>query len=119
WVVVRGVRRLEMSGSRGETAVCRRIFFFKQKTAYEIYREGGSRYVAIKYSIPARDLGSTVEEAMAKVDRQVKLPEGYHVTWAGEYESQKRSSKRLMVVGPLTLLLICSTLSTIFKSLKY
>ena len=43
--------------------------------ASEIYREGNSRYVAIKYSVPGRDLGSTVEEAMAKVNRQVKLPD--------------------------------------------
>ena len=45
--------------------------------ASEIYREGNSRYVAIKYSVPVRDLGSTVEEAIAKVNEQVKLPTGY------------------------------------------
>ncbi len=68
--------------------------------ASEIYREGNSRYVAIKYSVPVRDLGSTVEEAIAKVDKQVKLPPGYHIDWAGEYESQKRSQKRLLIVLP-------------------
>ncbi len=87
--------------------------------ASEIYREGSSRYVAIKYSVPARDLGSTVEEAMAKVDKQVKLPEGYRIDWAGEYESQKRSSKRLAVVVPITLLVICMILYTMFKSFKW
>ena len=45
--------------------------------ASEIYREGNSRYVAIKYSVRGRDLGSTVEEAIDKVDTQVKLPDGY------------------------------------------
>ena len=68
--------------------------------ASEIYREANSRYVAIKYSVRVRDLGSTVEEAMSKVNRQVKLPAGYHIDWAGEYESQKRSPKRLMIVLP-------------------
>ena len=87
--------------------------------ASEIYREASSRYVAIKYSVEGRDLGSTVEEAMAKVNRQVKLPEGYHVDWAGEYESQKRSSKRLAVVVPITLLVICVILFTMFKSFKW
>jgi cobalt-zinc-cadmium resistance protein CzcA len=87
--------------------------------ASEIYREGSSRYVAIKYSVPVRDLGSTVEEAMRKVDSQVKLPEGYHIDWAGEYESQKRSSKRLAVVVPITLLVICTILFTMFKSFKW
>ena len=87
--------------------------------ASEIYREGNSRYVAIKYSVPVRDLGSTVEEAIRKVDQQVKLPTGYRIDWAGEYESQKRSSKRLMVVLPITILVICMILYTMFKSFKW
>jgi heavy metal efflux system protein len=87
--------------------------------ASEIYREGNSRYVALKFSVPVRDLGSTVEEAMMKVNRQVKLPEGYHIDWAGEYESQKRSSKRLMIVLPITMLVICMILYTMFKSSKW
>jgi cobalt-zinc-cadmium resistance protein CzcA len=87
--------------------------------ASEIYREGNSRYVAIKYSVPVRDLGSAVEEAMHKVETQVKLPVGYHIDWAGEYESQKRSSKRLMIVLPITILVICMILYTMFKSFKW
>jgi heavy metal efflux system protein len=87
--------------------------------ASEIYREGNSRYVAIKYSVPVRDLGSTVEEAIAKVNKQVKLPAGYKVDWAGEYESQKRSSKRLMIVVPITILVICLILFTMFGSVKW
>jgi cobalt-zinc-cadmium resistance protein CzcA len=87
--------------------------------ASEIYREGNSRYVAIKYSVPVRDLGSTVEEAIRKVDAQVKLPTGYHIDWAGEYESQKRSQKRLMIVLPLTILVICIILYTMFDSAKW
>jgi len=87
--------------------------------ASEIYREGNSRYVAIKYSVPVRDLGSTVEEAMSKVNARVKLPAGYRIDWAGEYESQKRSQKRLSIVVPITLLVICMILYTMFKSLKW
>ena len=55
--------------------------------AEEVYREAGERYVAIKYSVRDRDLGSTVEEAIRKVNAQVKLPTGYKLDWAGEYES--------------------------------
>ncbi len=87
--------------------------------ASEIYREGNSRYVAIKYSVPVRDLGSTVEEAIRKVTQQVKLPTGYHIDWAGEYESQKRSQRRLMIVLPLTILVICMILYTMFHSVKW
>ncbi|MDQ6662902.1 MAG: CusA/CzcA family heavy metal efflux RND transporter [Acidobacteriota bacterium] len=87
--------------------------------ASEIYREGNSRYVAIKYSVPVRDLGSTVEEAMRKVNKDVKLPTGYRLDWAGEYESQKRSQKRLMIVLPLTIMVICMILYTMFNSPKW
>src|SRR6202040_414108 len=87
--------------------------------ASEIYREGNSRYVAIKYSVPVRDLGSTVEEAIDKVGKQVKLPEGYHIDWAGEYESQKRSQRRLAIVVPITLLVIFIILYTMFGSAKW
>ena len=87
--------------------------------ASEIYREENSRYVALKYSVPTRDLGSTVEEAMRKVNAQVKLPTGYKIDWAGEYESQKRSQKRLAVVLPLTILVIFMILYTMFNSIKW
>ena len=85
----------------------------------EIYREANSRYVAIKYSVRGRDLGSTVEEAIRKVNAQVKLPTGYTYDWAGEYESQKRSERRLLVVLPVTILVIFVILYTMFKSLKW
>jgi len=87
--------------------------------ASEIYREGNSRYVALKYGVVGRDLGSTVEEAIAKVTKQVKLPVGYRLDWAGEYESAKRSQRRLMIVVPITLLVICMILYTMFKSVKW
>jgi cobalt-zinc-cadmium resistance protein CzcA len=87
--------------------------------ANEIYREGNSRYVAIKYSVRGRDLGSTVEEAIKAVDKRVKLPTGYHVDWAGEYASQQRSQRRLMIVVPITVLIILVILYTMFNSLKW
>jgi cobalt-zinc-cadmium resistance protein CzcA len=87
--------------------------------ASEIYREENSRYVALKYSVVGRDLGSTVDEAIAKVTKQVKLPVGYKINWAGEYESAKRSQKRLAIVVPITLLVICMILYTMFASVKW
>ena len=87
--------------------------------ASEIYREENSRYVALKYSVRGRDLGSTVEEAIRKVDHQVKLPPGYRIDWAGEYASQKRSQKRLSIVVPITILVIFLILYTMFHSFKW
>jgi cobalt-zinc-cadmium resistance protein CzcA len=85
----------------------------------EIYREGNSRYVAIKFSVRGRDLGSTVEEAMRKVTASVKLPVGYTIDWAGEYESQKRSQRRLMIVLPVTIVAIFVILYAMFRSVKW
>ena len=87
--------------------------------AEEIYRESNQRYVAIKYSVRGRDLGSTVEEAIAKVNAQVKLPPGYHLDWAGEYQSQKRADKRLALVLPITITIIFIILYTMFRSAKW
>jgi cobalt-zinc-cadmium resistance protein CzcA len=75
--------------------------------------------VAIKYSVRGRDLGSTVEEAMKKVQQQVKVPQGYRLDWAGEYESQKRSEKRLLIVLPITILVIFIILYVMFGSWKW
>jgi cobalt-zinc-cadmium resistance protein CzcA len=85
----------------------------------EIYREANSRYVAVKFSVRGRDLGSTVEEAISKVNANVKLPQGYTIDWAGEYESQKRSQRRLMIVLPVTIVAIFVILYAMFASVKW
>jgi heavy metal efflux system protein len=85
----------------------------------EIYREGNQRYIAIKYSVRGRDLGGAVEEAIGKVSAQVQLPRGYHIDWAGEYESEKRAEARLLVIVPLTVLVIFGILYTMFRSFKW
>jgi len=85
----------------------------------QIYREANSRYVAVKFSVRGRDLGSTVEEAMKKVGASVKLPVGYTIDWAGEYENQKRSQRRLLIVLPATILAIFIILYAMFQSVKW
>jgi len=62
---------------------------------------------------------SLVEEAIAKVNAQVPLPPGYRFDWAGEYESQLRSERRLLVVIPITILLIFIILYSMFHSFKW
>ena len=111
------IRLLSPSGERVSLAQLTTVQ--TQDGASEIYREAGQRYVAIKYSVRGRDLGSTVEEAIAKVNKQVQLPSGYHMDWAGEYASQKRSQKRLMIVLPITLIIIFVILYTMFRSGKW
>lgn len=87
--------------------------------ASNIYREGNSRYVAIKYSVRGRDLGSTVRQAIEQVRQNVHLDEGYHLDWTGEYESQQRANRRLAVIVPITLLLMSFILYSAFDSWKW
>jgi heavy metal efflux system protein len=114
---IENIRLLAPSGERVSLAQLAKVDV--RDGASEIYREENSRYVAIKYSVRGRDLGSAVEEAMKLVKEKVKLPVGYHIDWAGEYESQKRSQKRLMIVVPITLLVIFIILYTMFSSAKW
>jgi cobalt-zinc-cadmium resistance protein CzcA len=114
---IENVRLLSPSGERVSLAQLTKVA--TTDGAEEIYREGEQRYIAVKYSVRGRDLGSTVEEAIDKVNKQVSLPAGYHIDWAGEYESQKRSQKRLLLVLPITILLIFVILYTMFKSGKW
>lgn len=77
---IANIRLLSPSGERVSLAQVTKQQI--EDGAEEIYREGGLRYVAIKYGIRNRDLGSTVEEAIAKVNKQVSLPPGYKLNWA-------------------------------------
>jgi heavy metal efflux system protein len=111
------VRLLAPSGERVSLAQLTKVN--TDDGAEEIYREHEQRYIAIKYSVRDRDLGSTVEEAIKKVHDDVKLPQGYHLDWAGEYKSKQRADKRLALITPITILVIFLILYSMFKSLKW
>ncbi len=111
------VRLLSPSGERVSLAQLTRVSV--RDGAYDIYREGNSRYIAVTFSVRGRDLGTTVEEAMKQINQKVKLPPGYRLEWAGEYESQQRANKRLAVIVPLTIMLIFMILYALFKSVKW
>jgi cobalt-zinc-cadmium resistance protein CzcA len=114
---IEDVRLLAPSGERVSLAQLTKVS--TDDGAEEINREGGQRYIAIKFSVEGRDLGSTVEEAIGKVEHNVKLPTGYHVEWAGEYASQQRANKRMALVIPITVLAIFLILYTMFRSVKW
>jgi cobalt-zinc-cadmium resistance protein CzcA len=114
---IANIRLLSPSGERVSLAQLCKIEM--KDGGSEIYREGNQRYVAVKYSVRGRDLGSTVEEALAKVNKQVQLPHGYHINWEGEYESEQRAAARLAIIVPLTVLIIFVILYTMFQSVKW
>jgi heavy metal efflux system protein len=114
---IENIRLLSPSGER--VSLAQLCTVEEREGGSEIYREGNQRYVAIKYSVRGRDLGGAVEEAIQKVNAQIQLPRGYHLDWAGEYESEKRAEARLLVIVPLTILLIFAILYAMFRSLKW
>ena len=79
-----------------------------------VYRENHERYCAVKFSVRDRDMGSAVDEARAAVGKAVKLPQGYRIEWSGDFENQKRASRRLAQVVPISLLLIFLILYLLF-----
>lgn len=68
-----------------------------------IYRDNNSRFIGVKFTVRDRDLGSTIAEAQRNVDAHVHLPQGYSITWTGEFENQVRASTRLGQVVPISL----------------
>ena len=111
------VRLLSPSGERVSLAQLATIEV--KDGAYDIYREGNGRYLAITFNVRGRDLGTTVEEAIKQIGEKVKLPPGYTVGSSGEYESEKRAEARLLLIVPLTILMIYIILYTMFKSVKW
>ncbi len=83
-----------------------------------IYRDNNLRYIAVKFSVRGRDLGSTIKEAQGKVSAAVRLPRGYFTTWNGEFENQVRASKTLARVVPICLLAIFLILFVTFNNVK-
>lgn len=89
-----------------------------QTGAFIIYRENNERYIPIKFSVRNRDLQSTVEEAQARLAKEVSLPERYRMEWAGQYDQLKEEQKRLAMVVPISLAIILFLLYTTFDSIK-
>ncbi|GIW53881.1 MAG: cation efflux system protein [Nitrospiraceae bacterium] len=89
-----------------------------QTGAFIIYRENNRRYIPIKFSVRDRDLASTVQEAQARLAKEVQLPERYAMEWAGQYDQLKDEQKRLTKVVPLSLVIVLVLLYTAFHSVK-
>jgi cobalt-zinc-cadmium resistance protein CzcA len=103
----------------GNTVPLREIASIKKISGISmIYRDDHQRYGAIKFSIRGRDMGSTVKEAQGKVNSQVKLPKGYSLQWAGDFENQQRATKRLSQAVPISLLIIFFILFILFGNFR-
>ncbi len=83
-----------------------------------ISREAGRAMAAVGIFIKDRDMGSLVAEMKQKVAANLKLPEGYNITWGGEFENQERAMGRLAAIIPISILLIFILLFQAFNSVK-
>ncbi len=83
-----------------------------------IYHESGERYIPVKFSVRDRDLGSAVTEAQQRIAKNIKLPPGYRLAWAGEFQDLEEAKARLEVIVPIALLLILVLLYSLFNSLR-
>jgi cobalt-zinc-cadmium resistance protein CzcA len=84
----------------------------------KVDRENAQRYVVVQSNVRDRDLVGFVEDAKAAVQQGIKLPEGYHITWGGQFENQQRAAARLTVVVPMALGLIFFLLFSTFGSVR-
>jgi heavy metal efflux system protein len=83
-----------------------------------IYHEQGERYIPVKFSVRDRDLGSAVAEAQGRIAQNVKLPSGYRLIWAGEFQDLENAKARLGLIVPISLLIILALLYGLFNSLR-
>ncbi|MBI5533622.1 MAG: efflux RND transporter permease subunit [Deltaproteobacteria bacterium] len=113
------LRRLQVGNNKGHLIPLGQLATLRYVSgASRIYRENNSRYIALKFSVRDRDLGSTVAEAQARVAAAVKVPDLYKVVWSGEFESQRRANKRLAIIVPLTLAGITALLILALRSVR-
>jgi cobalt-zinc-cadmium resistance protein CzcA len=84
-----------------------------------IFRENGRHYIPVKVSVRGRDLAGTIQDVQSRLAQKVHLPEGYHLEWAGEYDSLQKEQRRLAVIIPITLLIILALLFTAYNSLRH
>ncbi|MDE1163106.1 MAG: CusA/CzcA family heavy metal efflux RND transporter [Acidobacteriaceae bacterium] len=84
--------------------------------SFMIYREGGRRYIPIKFSVRERDLAATIEDLKHQLDQKIQLPAGYSLSWAGEFDSLQKEQQRLAIVIPISLVVIFLLLYLQFQS---
>ena len=84
-----------------------------------IYRENNSRYIGVQFSVEGRDLAGAVGDAIDQVNAKIKLPQGYHLDWGGEYTEYTASRAQLNIILPLTMALIFLLLFTLYSNFKF
>ncbi len=116
---VDSIRNLVLTASNGSRVPLSQVAEIKlAEGAAQITREDTRRRIGVELNVRGRDIGSFVEEAQAKIEKDVQLPPGYYLKWGGTFENLQRASARLLIVVPIALFLIFILLYTTFSSIK-
>jgi len=99
------IKQIRIATSSGYVPLSQVADIKSAEGASFIYREALQRYVPMRFSVRGRDMQTTIEDAKRTVARQIKLPEGVHLDWVGEYSELQQANRRLEIVIPLALLL--------------
>ncbi len=83
-----------------------------------IYHESVQRFIPVKFSVRGRDLGGTVEDAQQRIARNVQLPPGYRLVWAGEFGDLQEAKRRLEIIVPISFILIAGALYSLFNNFR-
>ncbi|UPY35121.1 CusA/CzcA family heavy metal efflux RND transporter [Sediminicoccus sp. KRV36] len=111
------IGRIPVGGPRGAVLADVANIQLVSGTAY-VYREDGSRYVPVRFSVRGRDPASAVLEAQALVDREVRLLPGYRLDWVGEFRNLQEAVKRLLTIVPVALIIIMVLLYVQFGNIR-
>ncbi|MBI5706421.1 MAG: efflux RND transporter permease subunit [Armatimonadetes bacterium] len=113
------IASLPVKASNGESVPLSSLAHIDNKPApAQISRESGKRRVVVQMNVRGTDMGTFVAQAQQAIQSKVKLPEGYYVTWGGQFENLQKASQRLMIVVPAALALIFMILFMTFGSIK-
>ncbi|MBS1823639.1 MAG: efflux RND transporter permease subunit [Acidobacteria bacterium] len=114
---VTAMRAIPLRAPGGETVTLGQVADVEvARGAEKINREQGQRRIVVMSNVRGRDLGSFVDEVLQKVDRNVQIPAGYTITYGGQFENQQRAMRRLLLVIPLALGVVCGLLYLTFHS---
>ena len=113
------LRSLQLKTPQGELVRLDQLAEVRQvRGPILINREDARRRAVVTSNVEGRDLGSFVKDAEAAVQSGMKLPDGYHLEWGGQYENQQRAQQRLLIVFPVSILIISALLYATFRNAK-
>lgn len=112
-------RSLEIPVSEGGTVPLSSVASITQTEGpVQVIRENNERLSVVRSNVEGRDLVGFVEEAKARIGSEIKLPQGYKITYGGEFENQQRASAKLMTVIPISIGIIFLILFFTFRSVS-